>query len=147
MNTWSLCAVLSISTLSFLCAGPTQPESEKPLGKIDTFAMGGIGVVGSMSRGERALRQILKESDAVLRLETMIPDATPAGKLYALLGLRARDRAAYARALEICRATDTEVSTARGCIVSRESFSDLVKQIDRGRYDAGLAREWPENRR
>ena len=109
--------------------------------------MGGVGVAGTMSAGERALRQILKEPDAVLQLERMIPNATPAGKLYALLGLRARDRAAYQRALEMCRSTDAKVETARGCILSQESFRDLVKEIERGNYDASLVREWPEHAR
>ena len=64
--------------------------------------MGGVGYAGAMSAGERALRQVLKERDAVSRLEGGIPDATPAGKLYSLLGLRKLDRAAYGRALEMC---------------------------------------------
>ncbi|HSP45234.1 MAG TPA: hypothetical protein VLO30_04520 [Chthoniobacterales bacterium] len=98
MNTRSRCIVLSIS-ISFLCASLTRAESEIPLRKVETFAIGGIGVVGSRSPGERALRQILKEPDAVARLETMILSATPAAKLYALLGLRARDRTVYYRAL------------------------------------------------
>jgi hypothetical protein len=97
-----------------------------------------------MSAGERALREVLKQPDAVARLEAMLPGASPAGKLYALLGLRIRDRAAYQRALEKCRSTDAKVETARGCILSQESFRDLVKEIERGYYDTSLAREWPE---
>jgi hypothetical protein len=119
--------------------------SDQGLQKAGSFAMGGVGVAGTMSAGERALRQILKEPDAVWQLERMIPGATPAGKLYALLGLRARDRAAYERALETCRSTYAKVETARGCILSQESFRDLVKEIERGNYDASLAREWPEH--
>src|SRR5882724_11753529 len=106
MKIRSLCAALTFAVLSLPCAAVTPSA---PLGKAGSFAMGGIGVAGTMSEGERALRQILKEPDAVSRLESMIPNATPAGKLYGLLGLRARDRAAYARALEMCRATDTKV--------------------------------------
>jgi hypothetical protein len=122
-------------------------NSETTLRSIDRFAMGGVGYAGTMSAGERALRQILKDRDAVLRLEGMIPNATPAGKLYALLGLRKMDPAAYARALETCQRTDTKVETARGCIIGHESFRDLVKEIDHGQYDASLAHEWPEHAR
>lgn len=100
-----------------------------------------------MSAGERALREVLKQPDAVARLEALLPDATPAGKLYALLGLRIRDRAAYQRALEKYRSTDATVGTTRGCILSRESFRDLVKEIERGEYDAFIGREWPKEAR
>jgi len=100
-----------------------------------------------MSAGERALREVLKQPDAVARLEAMLPSASPAGKLYALLGLRIRDRAAYERALEKYRSTDATVETARGCILSREPFRDLVKEIERGQYDSFLSREWPKEAR
>jgi len=50
-----------------------------------SFALGGIGVAGTMSAGERALREVLKNQDAVARLEALLPSASPAGKLYALL--------------------------------------------------------------
>jgi len=100
-----------------------------------------------MSAGERALREILKQPDAVARLEVLLPTASPAGKLYALLGLRVRDRAAYEPALEKFRAIDAKVETARGCMLSQESFGDLVKEIERGRYDTFLSREWPKETR
>ena len=108
--------------------------------------MGGVGVAGTMSAGERALRQVLAESDAVARLDSVIASASPAGRLYALLGLRARDRAAYERALEKVRTIDAKVETARGCILQRESFRDLVKEIEAGHYDLLLSREWPDRR-
>ena len=100
-----------------------------------------------MSAGERALREILNNPDAVFRLEALLPNASPAGKLYAILGLRVRDRAAYERALEKFRATDAKVETARGCMLSHESFGDLVKEIERGQYDTFLSREWREHAR
>jgi hypothetical protein len=147
MNNRFLYAALLFAALYFPGAALTPAESEIPLRKAGSFAMGGVGYAGSMSAGERALRKILKAPNAVAQLESMIPNATPAGKLYGLLGLRARDRAAYARALEMCRATDTKIETAHGCIIGHESFRDLVKEIDRGGYDALLAREWPDYKR
>jgi hypothetical protein len=147
MNIRRLSAVLLFVVASLPCAAVMPANSETTLRSVDSFAMGGVGVAGTMSAGERALRQILKEPDAVSRLESMIPNATAAGKLYALLGLRARDRAAYERALEMCRSTDAKVETARGCMLSHEPFRDLVKEIEHGNYDASLAREWPANAR
>jgi hypothetical protein len=117
------------------------------LRKTELFALGGIGAAGSMSEGERALREVVKESDVAARLEKLLSDASPAGQLYALLGLRLRDRAAYERALQKLRTPDAKVQTARGCILQQESFGDLVKEIERGVYDNFLAREWPKNAR
>ena len=124
---------------------PVDPYRE--LQKAGSFAMGGVGVAGTMSAGERALRQILKEEDAVSRLEVLIANASPAGQLYALLGLRSRDRIAYQRALEKLKTIDLKVETMRGCILQRESFRHLLKEIEEGEYDAMLSREWPERGR
>ena len=126
-------------------AGFAAPDAT--LEKIGMFALGGIGVAGTMSAGERDLRDLLAKPEAVTRLETLLPTASPAGKLYALLGLRLRDRAAYERALEKCRTIDAKVETARGCILQQESFRDLVKEIERGQYDTFLERKWPEHAR
>jgi hypothetical protein len=133
--------IAAVLLLSVICPARTDDSGLQSAG---SFALGGVGVAGTMSAGERALREVLKQPDAVARLEALLPGASPAGKLYALLGLRIRDRAAYQRALEKCRSTDSKVETARGCMLSQESFRDLVKEIERGQYDAFLAREWPE---
>ncbi|HEX4640843.1 MAG TPA: hypothetical protein VH252_05620 [Chthoniobacterales bacterium] len=131
-----------------LVTAPLSPaESGGGLESISSFALGGVGVAGTMSAGERALREILKKNDATARLEQLVPNAAPAGKLYALLGLRIRDRAAYERALEKCRSIEAKVETARGCMLSTESFRDLVREIQRGQYDSFLDREWPKEAR
>jgi hypothetical protein len=133
-----------------LCAGVVYAEQrsdpDSVLRTTSSFALGGVGVAGSMSEGERALREILKESDATARLESALPNATPAGQLYALLGLRLRDRAVYQRALEKFSGNNATVQTMRGCILQKESFRDLVMQIEHGDYDLFLARERPETR-
>jgi len=103
------------------------------------FALGGIGAAGVMSDGERALRAVLKQSDASMSLETLLSHASQAGQLYALLGLRLRDRTAYARALHTLPPRDSQVDTMRGCIVGHESFRELLRQIDRGMYDPLLS--------
>jgi hypothetical protein len=138
-----ICAVILAS--SEFARAEKQIAPESVLQKTAMFALGGIGVAGTMSDGERALREILKQPDAQARLEALVSNGSTPGKLYALLGLRIRDRAAYARALEKCRTLDAKVETARGCIISQESFRDLLKEIERGQYDNFLAREWPEN--
>ncbi|MEY2510553.1 MAG: hypothetical protein QOE26_1316 [Verrucomicrobiota bacterium] len=141
---------LSAIAILILLVPTTRSEQFAPdvtLRKTELFALGGIGAAGSMSEGERALREVLNESGVTARLEKLLSDASPAGQLYALLGLRLRDRAVYERALQKLRTTDAKVQTARGCILQQESFGDLVKEIERGVYDNFLAREWPKNAR
>ena len=140
-----------IVVLFVLCAGVVQaeqrPDADAVLRKTSSFALGGVGVAGSMSEGERALREVLKEPDATARLESALPNATPAGQLYALLGLRGRDRAAFQRALEKFGENSATVQTMRGCILQKESFRDLLKQIEHGDYDLFLSRDWPAQAR
>jgi hypothetical protein len=119
-------------------------DADTTLRKAGSFALGGVGVAGTMSQGERALREVLKKSDAVARLESMLSQASPAGQLYALLGLRARDRDAYHQALMKYGQGDASVQTMRGCLLRQESFGALVNQIDHGDYDSSLSREWPK---
>jgi hypothetical protein len=119
-------------------------DADSTLRKVGSFALGGVGVAGTISEGERALREVLKQSDAVARLESMLAQASPAGQLYALLGLRARNRSAYQRALPTYGHRNISVQTMRGCILQLESFGSLVKQIDQGDYDSFLSRSWPE---
>ena len=140
-------SVIAVLILSVPSVRSEQSAPDVALRSTGLFALGGIGAAGSMSEGERALREILRESDGAAPLEKLLSDASPAGQLYALLGLRGRDRAAYERALGKLRTTNAKVHTARGCILSEESFGDLVKEIERGLYDNFLAREWPKNAR
>ena len=141
------CAWFIASLLGLLLLPPLRAVMPVSLSNVGTFALGGVGVAGTMSAGERALRALLNQPDAVAQLEALVSSASPAGKLYGLLGLRLRDRAAYARALEKCRAIEANVETARGCMLSQESFRDLVKEIEKGDYDSFLAREWPKDAR
>jgi hypothetical protein len=119
-------------------------DADSILRKAGSFAMGGVGVAGTMSEGERALREILKQPDTVARLASLLPEASTPGQLYALLGLRARDREAYQRALAKYGQREVSVQTMRGCSLQQESFRSLAKEIDHGDYDSSLSREWPK---
>ena len=121
--------------------------AEAGLETTSMFALGGIGVAGTMSSGERALRELLEKPDAVARLERLVTSASPAGQLYALLGLRVKDRASYDRAIEKLKSIEAKVATARGCMLSQDPFVDLVKEIEHGQYDTFLERKWPAQTR
>ena len=124
---------------------PTPPvlaASASAVQRAERFAIGGTGFGGVMSQGERALRAVLAQPNAAERLESMLPSASDAGRLYILLGLRLRDRTAYQRALASCSQRRTQVETMRGCIIGQESFRSLVREIDRGGYDDLMKRRW-----
>ena len=127
--------IVGIIALS-LCAVSLTRGSD--VQDADKFALGGIGAAGIISKGESALRTILDQPDAVSQLEKMLPHATDAGRLYILVGLRMRDRSAYKRAFDSYSKHDSTVETVRGCMVSRESFQALMREIDRGNFDVLL---------
>ena len=92
-------AAVSLLHLPTCLEAAEAPAADVGLDKASMFALGGIGVAGTMSPGEKALRQLLEKPDAVAQLERLLTNATPAAQLYALLGLRVKDRASYDRAV------------------------------------------------
>jgi hypothetical protein len=93
-----------------------------------------------MSEGEQALRALLHDPNATAQLQELLTNGTPAGQLYALLGLRTRDRAAYDHALKDFKAPNVEVQTIGGCIIWRAPFKQLLDRIKAGEYDHSLSR-------
>jgi len=93
-----------------------------------------------MSEGERNLRAVLERHDASQQLQAALAHATPAGKLYVLVGLRRCDRPEYQKIFDALARPNEEVEVARGCMISREPFRQLLSQIQDGRFDDYLAR-------
>src|SRR3954447_451970 len=92
-----VCASVLIS--AWVMSAPA-PDPVNQLRGVESFAIGGIGIAGTTSEGERALRNLLAAPDATAPLQGLLAKATPAGQLYALLGLRVHDRAAYELAVK-----------------------------------------------
>jgi hypothetical protein len=136
-----------VACVSLLGLAPSVDANEDAsrgsvsLARENVFALGGVGVAGTMSGGEKDLRAILKEADAVQQLQALLKNASPAGQLYALLGLRLRDRPAYEQAVPAFRKRSDEVSTLHGCIMMKEKMDAIVKQIEHGDYDTSLTRD------
>jgi hypothetical protein len=95
---------------------------------------------GLMSEGERNLRAVLERPDASQQLQAALAHATPAGELYMLVGLRHCDRAAYQKVFSSLPRPNDDVEVARGCMISREPFRQLLSQIHDGRFDDYLSR-------
>lgn len=134
----SLAVVLSALLLATAAAEPL-PGEVASLENISTFAIGGVGIVGTTSDGEVALRKLLEKPAATTHFESLLQKATPAGKLYALLGLRMHDRAAYDRTLPKLSGFNPQVETMSGCIIWKATFKELRKRIEDGAYDRQMA--------
>jgi len=89
---------------------------------------------------ERNLRAVLERPDASQQLQAALPHATPAGELYILVGLRRCDRTAYQKIYGSLSRPNDDVEVARGCMLSREPFHQLLSQIQDGRFDDYLSR-------
>jgi hypothetical protein len=110
------------------------------LAAAKSFAFGGVGVAGIISAGEGNLRAVLQQSDASQQLQATFTHATPAGQLYILVGLRKCDRAAYQKITATLPASNDAVEVAHGCMISRETFHQILSEIQDGRYDDYLSR-------
>jgi hypothetical protein len=143
MKRASLAFVVCTSILGLAPAVEADVDASRPaasLARENAFALGGVGYAGTMSGGEKDLRAILTQPDAVQQLQSLLQDASPAGQLYALLGLRLRDRPAYEQAVPAFRNRSDVISTMHGCILMKEKMDAIVKQIEHGDYDTSLNR-------
>jgi hypothetical protein len=129
-----------LSQLGVSAAATSVNSAARDLAAAKSFAFGGVGVAGLMSEGERNLRVVLERPDASQQLQAALAHATPAGELYILVGLRRCDRAAYQKIFVSLARSDSDVEVARGCMISREPFRQLLSQVQDGRFDDYLSR-------
>ena len=121
-------------------AAASENSAARDVAAAKSFAFGGIGVAGLMPEGERNLRGVLERPNASQNLQTALSHATPAGKLYILVGLRRCDRAAYQKVFDSLARPNDDVEVARGCMISREPFRQLLSEVQAGRFDDYLSR-------
>ena len=135
-----LIAGIALSQLDNSAASSSENSPARDLAAAKSLAFGGIGVAGLMSEGERNLRAVLERPDASQQLQSALAHATPAGKLYILVGLRTCDRAAYQKAFDSLAAPNDDVEVVRGCMVSKEPFRQVLSQVQDGRFDDYLSK-------
>jgi hypothetical protein len=142
MKTFTIALVVSgLLAQSYLSiADSSENSAADNLAAAKSFAFGGVGVAGLMSEGERNLRAVLERPDASQQLQAAIAHATPAGELYILVGLRRCDRVAYQKILGSLARPNGDVEVARGCMISREPFRQLLSEVHDGRFDDYLSR-------
>ncbi len=103
------------------------------------FSLGGAGINCTTTTGEYAFRAVLRGRNPAGIFKLVLSpgaQATEEGKLYALCGLRATDRAVFGEQAAIIVTNNPQVTTESGCIVSRERAADVVRRISDGDFDA-----------
>ncbi len=142
MKTFVITLIAGIVMLQSGVSLAAIPENSpaRDLAAAKSFAFGGVGVAGIMSEGERNLRAVLDRPNASQQLQAAFPQATLAGELYILVGLRRCDRAAYQRIFASLTPSSDAVEVAHGCMISRATFRQLLSEIQDGRYDDQLSR-------
>lgn len=133
-------AGIALSQPGISAASSSENSAVRDLAAAKSLAFGGVGVAGLMSEGERNLRAVLEGPDASRQLQAALGNATPAGKLYILVGLRCCDRAAYQKVFDSVARSNDDVEVVRGCMISKESFRQVLSQIQDGRFDDYLSR-------
>ena len=131
---------IALSQLGISAATSSENSAVRDLAVAKSLAFGGVGVAGLMSEGERNLRAVLDRPDASQQLQAAFAHATPAGKLYILVGLRRCDRAAYQKVFESLARSNDDVEVMRGCMISEEPFRQVLSQVQDGRFDEYLSR-------
>jgi hypothetical protein len=129
-----------LSRFDTATASSSENSAVRDLAAAKSLAFGGVGVAGLMSEGERNLRAVLAQPDAAQQLQGALAHATPAGKLYILVGLRKCDRAAYRKVFDSVGRPNDDVEVVRGCMVSKEPFRQALSQVQDGRFDDYLSR-------
>lgn len=141
-----LTVVLSLSAPVRTQHSPANPQlsdtgraAYERLASADVFAIGPVGIAGTTSDQELALRTLLAERQATAALASLAQSATPAGRLYGLAGLSVKDRA---RVHALARGLDggTEVNELSGCIMGKVRAADILGRIERGEYVEALKR-------
>jgi hypothetical protein len=135
-----LFAGVLLSQLAISAGTSSEKSAVHDLAAAKSLAFGGVGVAGLMSEGERNLRAVLEQPDASQQLQAALAHATPAGKLYILVGLRGCDRAAYQKVFDSLGRPNDDVEVVRGCMISKEPFRQVLSQIQDGRFDDYLSR-------
>jgi hypothetical protein len=125
--------------LPFSTQASSENSAARDVAAAKSFAFGGVGVAGIMSAGEGNLRAVLAQPDASQQLQAAFAHATPAGKLYILVGLRRCDRTVYQKAFDSVSRSHDDVEVVRGCMVSKEPFRQALSQVQDGKFDDYLS--------
>lgn len=107
-------------------------EAPQKLLTVELFTIGAVGGPGIISQSEIWFRAMLQRPDAVAECQKLISNASPAGQLYGLLGLRRLDQKAFVEALPKFKDAKAPVRTMVGCILTESSTGAIASGIEKG---------------
>jgi hypothetical protein len=130
-------------------------ESMDILRSAHRFEAGAVGAAGSVPTSVVAWLTIARSRTADSLFRELLFTSTPAGRLYALAGLRKTNPGLFTDVARHLRMTDTSVPTLNGCIGTTEPMRTLVRDLERGEWVNGFLRAdprayqgplpWPQN--
>lgn len=117
------------------------PQSPHPpdavvehLAKVGVFAFGTVGYTAIISPGEKDYKTVLNRNSALEDFEKLYTAGNLQAKCYALVGIHRLDPKRFSELIRPLRDSKETVTTMTGCILSREAFGDIIKQIESGRF-------------
>ena len=106
------------------------------LAKTGVFAFGPVGYAGIISPGEKDYRTVFNRSSAKVDFEKLYSTGNLQAKCYALAGIHMLNPTRFSELVQPLRDSKETVTTMSGCILSREAFGDIIKQIESGRFSS-----------
>jgi len=94
----------------------------------ESFAIGGVGVAGTTTREELAMRALRDGGEEQLR--KLLRESSPAGQMYVLFALRQRGAADFKELAEPFCKRSTPVQVISGCIIHADQMSSVASWID-----------------
>ena len=130
--------LLAFCALTFAQSVPPRGSSGLDTAKV--FALGPVGVAGSISQEELQFKAILAldPDKAKQKLERLYANGNPQAMSYALAGMRKLDRKRFAELLLSARVSDLTVETMSGCIGEEQKLSVVAADLNLGKYDIWL---------
>jgi hypothetical protein len=91
-------------------------------------------ILEPISSGEKDYKIILARTSAAADFEKLYSEGNLQAKCYALVGIHKLNAVRFKDLASPMRSSRKIVATMHGCIVSKEAFGDVIKQIESGRY-------------
>lgn len=136
-----LISILSISTTAQLFrppepyVPPTPQQAYLNLLSAKMFALGPVGYAGNLSSEEESYRSIAGSTNALNLFSMTLTNAGPAGKIYALFGMRQFAPSFFEIHRREFSTSDVEVEVMKGCNFRMEKISAIVLRMTNGDYD------------
>jgi hypothetical protein len=101
----------------------------KELAQVGEFAVGGVGIAGTTSRGEALTLQLSQRPDAEAAFAWLAGSGEPAARLYAYWALLTLAPEVAGRIGALLEQDHAQVTFGAGCIMSHRRVDELVARI------------------